>query len=113
MVGDPDDAESTAPCDKCEMSIPTDADQCPICGYRPAGYNPTLLRAGQAFFTLAAVVSLLVFVAGVTRISPGLPTEIISKIAIVAPYTLGISSFFAYYIRGKRGTTPTDSSAFN
>ena len=113
MAVDSDDAESTAPCDKCEMSISTDADRCPFCGYRPAGRNQTLLRAGQAFFTLTAVLSLVVFVAGVTRISPGLPTEMISQLAVITPYTMGISGFFAYYIRGKRGTTPTDSSAFD
>jgi len=112
MAADPDKAQSTAPCDKCEMSISTDADRCPVCGYRPAGYNPTLLRAGEAFFALAAVVSLLVFVTGVTRTAPGLPAEVLSKVAIVTPYTAGISGFFAYYIHGKRDTKPTDSSAF-
>lgn len=113
MAGDPDDAASTAPCDKCEMSIPTDADRCPVCGYRPAGRNATLLRVGEAFFALAAVVSLVIFVAGVAEIAPGLPTEAVSKTAIVMPYTAGISGFFAYYIHGKRGTKPTDSNAFN
>ena len=113
MVADPDDAGSTAPCDKCEMSIPTDADRCPVCGYQPAGHNPTLLRVGEAFFALAAVVSLVIFVAGVTRTAPGLPTEAISQLAIVTPYTTGISGFFAYYIHGKRQTKPTDSSAFD
>jgi hypothetical protein len=113
MAGDPDDAESTAPCEKCEVSIPTDAGRCPVCGYRPAGYNPTLLRVGEACFALAAVVSVVVLVAGVTRVAPGLPTEAVSKAAIVTPYTAGISGFFAYYIHGKRRTRPTDSSAFD
>jgi len=113
MAADPDDTGATAPCDKCEMSIPVEADRCPVCGYRPAGYNPTLLRVGEVFFALAAVVSLVVFVAGVTRIAPGLPTGVLSQVAIVTPYTMGISGFFAYYIHGKRGTKPTDSSAFD
>jgi hypothetical protein len=112
MAVDPDDTGSTAPCDKCEMSIPTDADRCPVCGYRPAGSNPTLLRVGEALFATAAAVSLVVFVAGVTRTAPGLPTEAVSQAAIVTPYTAGISGFFAYYIHGKRRAKPTDSNAF-
>ena len=113
MAGDPDGAQSTAPCDKCEMSIPTDADQCPVCGYQPAGRNQTLLRVGEALFALAAVTSVVVFVAGVAQIAPGLPTDAVSQAAIVTPYTAGISGFFAYYIHGKRSTKPTDSSAFD
>lgn len=113
MAADSDDAESTAPCDKCEMSIPTDADRCPVCGYRPAGYSPRLLRVGEVCFALAAVVSLAVLVAGVTGISPGIPAQAISQIAVVTPYTMGISVFFAYYIHGKRQTKPTDSNAFD
>lgn len=113
MAADPDGAEETAPCDKCEMAIPTDADRCPICGYQPAGYNPRLLRVGEVVFALVAVVSLLVFVAGVTRVAPGLPTDAVSKTAIVMPYTMGVSGFFAYYIHGKRQTKPTDSDAFD
>jgi hypothetical protein len=112
MAADSDGKASTAPCDKCEMSIPTDADRCPVCGYRPAGYSPTLLRVGEVVSALAAVVSLAIFVAGVTRVSPGLPTETVSQMAVVTPYTTGVSGFFAYYIHGKRRTKPTDSNAF-
>jgi hypothetical protein len=112
MAEHADDAQPTAPCDKCEMSIPADADRCPICGYQPAGYNPRLVRIGEVFFVLTAVLSLLVFVAGVTKFAPGLPTEALSQAAIVTPYTTGISAFFAYYLHGKRQTKPTDSSAF-
>ena len=111
MQPDADDAP-TAPCDKCEMSIPTDADRCPVCGYRPAGYSPRLLRVGEIFFCFTAVVSLLIFITGVTRIAPGLPTDVLSQMAIVMPYTTGISGFFIYYLHGKRQTKPTDSSAF-
>jgi hypothetical protein len=111
MEPDADDTP-TAPCDKCEMSIPMDADRCPVCGYRPAGYSPRLLRVGEAFFALTALVSLVVFVAGVTRVAPGLPTDVLSQMAIVTPYTTGISGFFVYYLHGKRQTKPTDSSAF-
>ena len=112
MVPDADDPP-TAPCDKCEMSIPTDADRCPVCGYRPAGYSPLLLRVGEAFFTLTAVVSLAIFVAGAARVAPGLPTDAVSQAAIVTPYTTGVSGFFVYYLRGKRQTKPTDSDAFD
>jgi hypothetical protein len=94
------------------MSIPTDADRCPVCGYRPAGYSPTLLRVGEVVFALAAVVSLAILVAGITQVSPGLPTEMVSQLAVVTPYTTGVSGFFAYYIHGKRQTKPTDSNAF-
>jgi hypothetical protein len=48
----------------------------------------------------------------VTRIAPGLPTDVLSQMAIVMPYTTGISGFFVYYLHGKRQTKPTDSSAF-
>lgn len=116
MAPDPDDRGATAPCDKCEESIPTDADRCPVCGYRPAGYSPELLRVGEAVFATAAVVSLVIFVTGVTGIVPEppvLPAGAFSKMAIVMPYTTGISGFFAYYIHGKRQTKPTDSSAFD
>jgi hypothetical protein len=112
MAADSDGTGSTAPCDKCEMSIPTDADRCPVCGYRPAGYSPTLLRVGEVVFALAAVVSLAILVAGITQVSPGLPTEMVSQLAVVTPYTTGVSGFFAYYIHGKRQTKPTDSNAF-
>jgi uncharacterized membrane protein len=70
------------------------------------------LRVGEVCFALATVVSLAIFVAGVTRFSPGLPTETVSQMAVVTPYTTGISGFFAYYIHGKRRTKPTDSNAF-
>jgi hypothetical protein len=116
MAAAPDDDAPTAPCDKCEMSIPADVDRCPVCGYRPAGYNPTLLRVGEACFALAAVVSVVIFLTGVTGIVPDppvLPAGAFSKMAIIMPYTTGISGFFAYYIHGKRRTKPTDSSAFD
>ena len=116
MAADTDGAQSTAPCDKCEMSIPTTAERCPVCGYRPAGYNQTLLRVGEAFFAFAAAVSVVIFVTGVAGVIPDppvLPAGALSKMAIVMPYTTGISGFFAYYIHGKRSTKPTDSSAFD
>lgn len=113
MDADVDDAQATAPCDKCELSIPRDADRCPICGYQPAGYDPRLVRVGEVFFTLTAIFSVFVFVAGVTRFAPGLPTDAVSQAAIVTPYTTGVSGFFVYYLHGKRRTKPTDSDAFD
>lgn len=116
MAVDPDDAQATAPCDKCEMSIATDVDRCPVCGYQPAGHSQRLLRVGEAVFALAAAVSLVIFVVGVTGIVPDppvLPAGAFSKMAIIMPYTTGISGFFAYYIHGKRQTKPTDSGAFD
>ena len=108
-----EDADSTAPCDRCGMSIPTDADRCPVCGYRPAGYSPRAMRVGEVAFATAIVLSVLVFVAGVTRTAPGLPTDALARAAIVTPYTAGVSGFFLYYLRKKRRATPTDSDIFD
>ncbi|MFA1610360.1 hypothetical protein [Halobellus rubicundus] len=105
-------AEATAPCDRCEMSIPVDAAQCPVCGYRPGGYSPRLLRAGEVAFAVAIFGSILIFVGGVMRLSLGVPTDILAQVAVVTPYTAGISGFFLYYLRKKRRATPTDSRIF-
>ena len=116
MAADSDDRGATAPCDKCEESIPTDADRCPVCGYRPAGYSPELLRAGEAVFAIAATVSPALFVPGATGTVPQppvLPAGASSKMAIVMPSTTGTSGFFAYYLPRHRQTKPTDSSAFD
>jgi RNA polymerase subunit RPABC4/transcription elongation factor Spt4 len=106
------DSRSTATCDRCEMAIPTDADRCPVCNYRPAGRNPLAMRVGEYFFGTVIVVSVLVFVGGVTGLTPVIP-EIMSRVAIVTPYTTGISAFFFYYLYQKRRTTPTDSEVFD
>jgi hypothetical protein len=110
---DADDDRSTARCDRCEMPIPTDADRCPVCDYRPAGRNPLAMRVGEYFFETALVVSVLVFVGGVTGITPGFPAETVARMAIVTPYTAGISAFFSYYLHRKRRTTPTDDDVFD
>ncbi|MFB6090851.1 MAG: hypothetical protein ABEJ97_07300 [Halobellus sp.] len=112
--GDADDADpdATAPCDRCGMSIPTDATQCPVCGYRPGGYSPRLLRVGEVAFATVIVVSILVLVGGVTGTPIGLPADVLAQVAVVTPYTTGISGFFLYYLRKKRRATPTDSRIF-
>ncbi|RLM59652.1 hypothetical protein DVK02_02630 [Halobellus sp. Atlit-31R] len=109
MAEDAVDSETTAPCDRCDTPISTDAERCPVCGYQPAGYNPRLLRVGEVVFATTITVSVLVFVAGVTGIAAGLLAVDLSKAAIVTPYTAGISGFFLYYVRNKRRASPTDS----
>jgi hypothetical protein len=95
-------------CGRCEEPIPADADGCPICGYRPAGYNRTATRIGVYAFGTACVVSVVVFVAGVSGVTPGLPGETVSQVAIVTPYTAGVSGFFTYYLYRKYRAEPTD-----
>jgi len=106
MAGD-DDPEGR-PCGRCEEPIPADAAACPICGYRPAGHNRTATRIGAYAFGTACVASVVVFVAGVTGITPGVPAEVVARMAIVTPYTAGVSGFFAYYLARKYRATPTD-----
>ncbi|WP_311171292.1 hypothetical protein [Halobellus ordinarius] len=107
------DTDATAPCGRCEEPIPVDATRCPICGYQPAGSRPQLLRAAEVVFGAVIVVSVLIFVGGVAGIAPGLPADVLSRAAIITPYTTGISGFFLYYLHRKRRATPTDSDIFD
>ncbi|WP_299334302.1 hypothetical protein [Haloplanus sp.] len=109
MHGDDHDGQT---CGRCEEPIPVDADYCPMCGYRPAGYNRTATRVGMYVFGAVCVASIVVFIAGVSGIAPGIPTETISKMAIVTPYTAGISGFFTYYLYQKHGAEPTDDEVW-
>jgi hypothetical protein len=99
MGGDDDPS-----CGRCEEPIPADVTECPVCGYRPAGHNPTATRLGAYAFGAACACSLLVFVAGVTGVAP----DSVATVAIVTPYTAGISGFFAYYLHRKCDATPVD-----
>ncbi|MFB6250147.1 MAG: hypothetical protein ABEI27_00420 [Halobellus sp.] len=112
MIDEVDDAEETAPCDRCGMSIQADATRCPVCGYQPEGYSPRLMRVGEVVFTIVIVLSVLTLIGGVTRFTLWLPADAVAQAAIVTPYTAGISGFFLYYIRQKRATKPTDSDLF-
>lgn len=105
---DLDERPETIPCDRCEEPIPTDVDRCPICGYQPAGRSEVAIRLGEYAFAATAVVSVLVFVVGVAGRALGLAVGPFARIAIVTPYTTGVSGFFAYYLHRKRRATPTD-----
>lgn len=111
MTGDDD--SPTRPCGRCEEPIPADTNRCPVCGYRPAGHNRTATRLGAYAFGTACVTSVVVFVAGVTGITPGLPADMVARVAIVTPYTAGISGFFAYYLYRKCAATPTDDEVLD
>jgi hypothetical protein len=106
-VIDRDDGE-TLPCGRCEEPIPTDVERCPICGYQPAGRSERAVRLGEYAFATAAVVSALAFVVGVGGDALGLSVGPLARIAIVTPYTAGISGFFTYYLHRKRHADPTD-----
>jgi hypothetical protein len=110
MAGNDDHDGPT--CGRCEEPIPADVEGCPICGYRPAGYNRIATRIGMYAFGTACVASVVVFVAGVTGITPGVPAETVSRMAIVTPYTAGISGFFTYYLYQKCGAEPTDDDVW-
>jgi hypothetical protein len=112
MADDVDDTEETAPCDRCGMSIPADATRCPVCSYQPEGYRPRLMRIGEVIFAVVIVLSILTLLGGVTGFTLWLPADAVARVAIVTPYTAGISGFFLYYLRQKRQTKPTDSDLF-
>jgi len=57
-------------------------------------------------------VSALAFAGGVAASVLDLPVGDLTRIAIVTPYTAGISGFFAYYLHRKRRATPTDEDTF-
>jgi len=95
-------------CSRCEMEIPADSDRCPICGYQPAGRNPIAIRLGEYAFLAACLASVVVFVVGVGGFGP----SVLGRMAIVTPYTTGISGFFAYYLHRKRRMSPTDDDVF-
>jgi hypothetical protein len=101
-------SEETEPCGRCEVEIPADTDRCPICGYRPAGRHPLATRLGEAAFLAVCLVSVVVFAVGVGDFGP----DVLGRIAIVTPYTAGISGFFAYYLHRKRRATATDGDVF-
>jgi ribosomal protein L40E len=103
-----DDTPDTLPCSRCGESIPADAERCPLCGYQPGGRSKGAVRLGEYAFIAAAVVSAAVFVVGVAGSVLELPVGPLSRIAIVTPYTAGVSGFFAYYLHRKRDSTPTD-----
>jgi hypothetical protein len=102
------DERETLPCGRCEEPIPRDVERCPLCGYQPGGRSEVAIRLGEYAFVVVAVVSVLTFVVGVAGRALGLSVGPLASIAIVTPYTTGISAFFAYHLHRKRGATPTD-----
>jgi hypothetical protein len=107
---DPD--PTTCPCGRCEEPISTDVDLCPICGYRPAGWNPRLTRVGEVAFALLLLAAVSTFAVGVAGAVLDVPVGPFSELAIVTPYLSGFSGFFVYYLHEKRQRTPTDDRVF-
>jgi hypothetical protein len=106
------DERETLPCGRCEEPIPRDVERCPVCGYQPAGRSEVAIRLGEYAFAAVAVVSVLTFVGGVVGRAFGLSVGPLARLAIVTPYTTGVSAFFAYYLHRKRRATPTDDDTF-
>jgi hypothetical protein len=96
------------PCGRCGETIPTDVDRCPLCGYRPGPRNRRAARVAEYALVAVVVASVVIFVGGVAASALDLPVGDLTRIAIVTPYTAGISGFFAYYLHRKRRATPTD-----
>jgi cell division protein FtsW (lipid II flippase) len=107
-MADPD----TAPCCRCQEPIPTDVERCPVCAYCPAGRYPLAAHVGAYAFATVVVASLAVLLVAVTGRPRWLPLAAIERVAIVTPYTAGVSAFFAYYLHRKRQATPTDDTIF-
>lgn len=101
-------SEETEPCGRCEVEIPADSDRCPVCGYQPAGRNPLAMRLGEYLFLTVCLASVGVFVVGVGGFGPA----VLGRVAIVTPYTAGVSGFFVYYLHRKRHTSATDDDVF-
>jgi hypothetical protein len=99
-------------CGRCEETILTDVDRCPLCGYRPGPRNRRATRLAEYALVAVVVGSVAVFLLGVAASALDLPVGDLTRIAIVTPYTAGISGFFAYYLHRKRGATPTDDDTF-
>ena len=107
-----DERSETAPCGRCGETIPENADRCPLCGYRPGPRNPRVTRLAEYALVAVVVVSVSVFAVGVAGSALGIPVGALGRVAIVTPYTAGISGFFAYYLHRKRRATPTDDETF-
>lgn len=104
----PAERSETGACNRCEETIPADAERCPLCGYRPGPQNRRVARLAEYTLVAVVVASVLTFVGGVTASALGLPVGDLTRLAIVTPYTAGISGFFAYYLHRKRRATPVD-----
>lgn len=111
-MSDDHERGDTGRCGRCAELIPTDAEECPVCGYRPASHHPPALRLGQYAFAAVFVGSLLVFGVGVASTVLEWHVDRLATLAIITPYTTGISGFFAYYLYRKRQATPTDDDVF-
>jgi ribosomal protein L37E len=102
------DERETGACGRCGETIPTDVDRCPLCGYHPGPRNRRATRLAEYALVAVAVASVGVFLGGVAASALDLPVGDLTRVAIVTPYTAGVSGFFAYYLHRKRRATPTD-----
>jgi hypothetical protein len=101
-------SEETEPCGRCEVEIAADSFRCPVGGYQPAGRKPLAMRLGEYLFLTVCLASVGVFVVGIGGLGPA----VLGRVAIVTPYTAGISGFFVYYLHRKRRTSATDDDVF-
>lgn len=101
-------SEKRGTCGRCGETIPTDVNRCPLCGYQPGPHDRRVARLAEYALVAVVVASVAVFFGGIAASVLDLPVGGVSRVAIVTPYTAGISTFFAYYLHRKRGATPTD-----
>lgn len=107
-----DTGSESGRCGRCGETIPADVERCPLCGYQPGPWNRRLARFAEYACIAAVVASVLILAGGVTASVLDLPVGDLTRIAIVTPYTGGITGFFAYYLHRKRQATPTDEETF-